>query len=516
MSSVTETNISQGLHTMDILGAKLAGDPPESYTTPPSPLLLIVLSGVLYGILMIFLSSAEYNEIRQNWSAYRCSPAVMPFAKFYGHDLNETINFCMQQAVKEHAPGVIEPIYRAVADVTTTMDSTFDKAVAIEEGVSSLLVGFDSFVTNFVNSMRLVGTRMRMSVVRINEIFGRIHGIFIAFAFAAISAITFGESLACNPLVTFMGTITGVDVCCFPPGTPVLMQDGSVKPMELIRIGDVLGSGCGRVTSIYDFLGDQTELVQIGTVQVSRGHYVFLPSSSSSSEQLIGNFVEAGEHPDSIPVSRVPRLVCLATNTHRIPILNHNAVMIFADYEESDDPEVLAEAKKIAETLINEKEKETKESEANSNTIIDYSLGLDPDRCFISIDHQSVLQLRDVQLGDRLINGTHVVGIIQEECSTIVEFNSMCMSASMLVKDDNRCDWTRVCNRVPATKIKILETPIILTHLLLGGDHMLSIQNADGKQFWVRDYCEIEDDLVQAPFSAAIEAITKIDLSGGV
>ena len=240
---IDETLLGESIDLSNRMNAYLGskGNPTvmSSFVKPPSYLVLGLITGVLLAAAYVILLISNYYEIKQNWDTYRCMPSVAPFASFYGYNLSENMNFCISQSVKEHAPGVINPIYAGINQVTGVVDGVFDKVSSIESGVSSLLSGFQTFVVNFINSFNLIGTRVRMSLIRIKDIFARIYGLFIAFAYAGISAITFGENLVCNPLVVFLGTITGVDICCFAPDTQIAMADGSRQPIAAIRMGDV-------------------------------------------------------------------------------------------------------------------------------------------------------------------------------------------------------------------------------------------------------------------------------------
>ena len=223
---------------------KTNGDPRvmASFISPPSLLVLMGLTLLMVLIAAGLAAMSNYQNVRANWAEYRCDPSITPFAKFYGYNLEETVNFCIGQSVKEHAPGVIDPIYSGINKITGVVDGVYTKVEAVEGGVSGLLSGFKTFLVNFENSFRLLGTRIRMAFIRVKDIFARVYGIFIAFAYAAISAITFGENLICNPLVTFVAGFAGVDICCFAPETQVHMADGSLRPIPTVVIGDELAN----------------------------------------------------------------------------------------------------------------------------------------------------------------------------------------------------------------------------------------------------------------------------------
>jgi hypothetical protein len=460
---------------------KTNGDPRvmASFVTPPSLLILMGLTLVLVLVAAGLASMSNYQNVRANWSEYRCDPSITPFAKFYGFSLEETVNFCIGQSVKEHAPGVINPIYDGINKITGVVDGVYTKVEAVEGGISGLLSGFQTFLVNFENSFRLLGTRVRMSFIRIKDIFARVYGIFIAFSYAAISAITFGENLICNPLVTFVAGFAGVDICCFAPDTPILMADGSTRAIADIQIGDQL-MGTTEVVSTYLFDGIGTHMYKIHGVHVSGNHYVATD----------GSMVRVDEHPDAEVAPELERLWCLGTSTNLIPIQTSGGrPLIFADYEESSDPAVIAAAQRIAEQALGQEP---------GPTVADYSLGLDGNLS-VQMAHGTWKPLHSVVIGDVTSTGGRVVGLIREVCDSICRSpGGHMVSAAQLVWIDGH--WIRAIHAWPSDD-KIEDT--ILYHLMIDNDEPLAV-GADGEQFLVRDYAEITNRDIQSPYDDAI------------
>lgn len=457
----------------------------NSFVEPPSYFTLGLITAGLFVIAYVILEISNYYEIRENWATYRCMPSVAPFASFYGYNLSENMNFCISQSVKEHAPGVIDPIYTGINKVTGVVDGVFDKVAAIESGVGGLLSGFESFVINFVNSFGLIGTRIRMSLIRIKDIFARIYGIFISFAYAAISAITFGENLVCNPLVVFLGTITGVDICCFAPDTQIMMSDGSVRPISAIRIGDVLAAG-SVVTSTYLFDGRQTPMVSIQGIHVSGNHYLVAPN---------GSMVQAAAHPSAVAAASLDRLWCLGTSDNRIPVVNNKrGVMTFADYEECEDPDVIAEAQAIAERTLNG-------PMGVGPTVPDYSLGLDP-TFQVHLRNGSWVPLFSIKIGDELMGGGAVIGLIEEVCdSQCLTPSGHVVSAAQLILYEGR--WIRAALIYPTVEGR----QSVLSHLMVSNNAPITI-GGDGEILQVRDYAEVTSLDIQAPYDAKMKGAT--------
>jgi hypothetical protein len=483
-----EEALDKAQGSLELLGTQiLSKDDPTimgSRTEPTSLFAFLGLTFVFSVIAYIITEMSNYREIRRHWPHYRCHPTIAPFARYYGHDLAETMNFCAGEAVKEHAGPVIAPIYDGINRVMGVADGIFEKAEAVEGGVMGLLKGFESFVVNFVNSFRLVGTRVRMSLIRIKEIFARVYGTFIAFTYAAISAITFGENMACNPLTTFIAGFAGVDICCFAPETELLLETGDSVQIATAPIGTHL-YGCGRITSRYMFAGSTTPMVRIHGIHVSGNHYVRGPS---------GSMIQAREHPDARVAPSLPIIWCISTESNRIPVLTDSgSTLLCADYEEDESPATIAAAQKTAEELLNG-------PGSAGPTVPNYSLGLDP-ALLVALEDGSYKSIASVSLGTILGNGTRVVGIIHEECKEVCPLpRSHCVvAAAQLIHDGDR--WTRAALLWPTQ-----EKRQTLIHLMLDSQQEFYVYEPFTlRSYHVRDYTEVADPAMQAPYDAALQ-----------
>jgi len=452
----------------------------QSFVRPPSPTTLVLIT---FGLLLVSVIAAQisnYREIRANWSHYRCDPSIAPFASFYGYNLSENLNFCTAEAVREHAGGVITPIYQGIDKITGVVDGVYTQVQSIAGGVGSLLKGLRDFITNFINSMGLIGTRIRMAFIRMKDIFARVYGLFIAFAYAAVSAITFGENLICNPLVVFLGTITGVDVCCFAPDTAIQMTDGSTKPITQVRIGDCL-AGDSVVESTYMFSGADTKMCRLLGVHVSANHYV-----------VVGNkTIPVGEHPLTEEAEELPRLWCLGTSNHRIPVVSDGRHINFIDYEESSDPAVIAEAQRIAEMELNQ-------GLDAGPPVPDYGLGLDSS-FQVNLANGSWVPITQIHIDDGLMGGGIVKGVIRELCETQVATpGGHWISAAQLILYEGK--WQRAANIWP---LNVKERETIMCHLMVTANASITVK-AEDEVFLVRDYAEVTSLAVQAPYDRAL------------
>ena len=327
----------------------------------------------------------------------------------------------------------------------------------------------------FANSLRLVGTRVRMSLVRIRDIFSRVYASFISIAFAGISAITFGENLIYNPLVAFID-----DIGCFAPDTRIALPGNQTAAIRDIKIGDRLRDG-STVTSTYRFVGRSTKMVRLHGIHVSGNH------------SLLGG-KRADAHPEAAPAESLDVMLCIATTSHTIPVVTctGDRIVTFTDYEESSDPQVIADAQRAAEVALCG-------PESVGETVSDFSLGLDP-TLYIGMYSGSWKRLDTIELGDRLARGAEVLGVIRETCATCVKSPAgNVFSAAQLIRSET--GWKRAAYLYPA-----ISGEYILHHVIMSDNSSLYVYG-NTEFLFVRDYAEYHDHAVQSPYDAAIQEL---------
>jgi len=469
------TQIPENLYKKTMGDMALIADvpPPAAFKEPPSILVFIGITVTLLLVVWVLTELANWREITNNWDTYKCQPNITPFSKFYGYDLSETMNFCIGEAVKNNSGEIIVPIYKGIEVVSKTVEGVYDSAKAIEGGVMKLLGGFQTFLVQFANSFRLIGTRIRISLVKIRDIFDRVFGIFISFAMAGITAITFGENLMCNPIVTFIGTIAGVDVCCFAPNTMIELEDGTCKEISKVLIGTALYDG--TVTSVFLFDGTQTEMVNLYGVIVSTNHAV----------EYQGRFIEAGDHPRAVSTRSLDRIYCLSTTSNRIHVRSTKDMLTFTDYEETSDKATMDAAKAAAEAALS----------AMPSQVQDFSLGLDP--ATIIRTSNGYKQLYDIRIGDKLHGLSSVMGIIKESCKSCVRVGNIIVSAAQLIHGPS--GWVRAASLFPR-----IDGHYTLLHVILSDNQPIHV-NMGGSTLLVRDYMEVHIKEVQAPYDHYIK-----------
>ena len=71
---------------------------------------------IIFAFLLTYLISlvmTNMNNVKKNWSLYKCNPMIMPFASYFGHDTEKNFTECVAEMQKHTMPIHTAPLSAA-------------------------------------------------------------------------------------------------------------------------------------------------------------------------------------------------------------------------------------------------------------------------------------------------------------------------------------------------------------------------------------------------------------------
>lgn len=432
----------------------------------------LILLFVMIGVWVIILAVADTSDISKNWDKYRCSPTVMPFASFFGHDTTENFQFCLKGMMNQELGGSLSPVFQMLAVTLGTLSTLTTVANNIRLETATFMGGVNTVFQNFTDRFVQLSTNVRTSVQRMRMLMNRLYGTFFAMIFMSLSAIRAVTNFSNTFLFRFLDTF------CFDPDTRVTVITKGTIPVKDVKVGDVFLNG-SKVTATFSFLADGQPMVEFpGGILVSTNHYL----------EFQGKWIRSDEHPDAKPVApwsggQERPLICFNTNDHRIPIGNY----IFLDYDETSEAD--QETMAWVEARVNG-------SSPSKRSSVEYSTLVAPST-LLRLRSGRQLLASAVRLGD-LVPGGEIIAIIKKQAKEYCELPSGdLVTPGLLVWDTKRNQWFRAGERYPI-KVDPLEreyysfivSPIAVLELASG--------------VCVRDYFEVHSPDTEQFYEKAI------------
>lgn len=439
-------------------------------------ILFLIISVLFLGGFILLLMARNTNDIRDNWPKYRCSPDVIPFAAFYGHDMVENFNFCLKTIFQGHADSALSPFVGILGSFASTiavfvgsLNSMRLQLATLVGGVTHITQEFQDRITQLMLRINITGKRMKM-------LMGRLFATFYAMIFMGMSGIVAVTNLGDTTLFKFLDTF------CFPPETSILLEGDTAVPIASVKIGDrLLDKRTGvsqRVTGVFKFAADGQPMVTLigGGVHssddlvVSTNHYV----------QNGLMWVQARKHPDARPApdwkgGNDRPLICLATESRQFSIGDYT----FLDYDEMEDAD--GETMRWVEQSLNNGPPTPSHS---IYPILEYSPSVS-ETTPICMRNKVTCPARDIRLGYITSTG-FVKGVIKKEVHFVCDIatgESVCEGT--LIWDPEASLWTRAGRIFPRRK---LATPAVYYSFIISGTGQLQM----GSGHRIRDYMEIQ------------------------
>jgi hypothetical protein len=214
-----------------------------------SNMLLITLCYVALCLYIVFMKSAD--EIKQNWSEYRCNPPYW----IYSSNIASDMQYCVQNTMNSTKTATQNEFMSSIT-MLTDMAATFNEANLSNQESSSLLGDSLGNITgNIMGVFNNVTMSMTKIISGIINMTGEVIGIMITLLYIMDGSMKTMASLWAGPpgqAVRFIGS-------CFHKNTVLLVLEQNIQNHEAILIE---GYQLDNLTNCHwDFIFSHREMV---------------------------------------------------------------------------------------------------------------------------------------------------------------------------------------------------------------------------------------------------------------
>lgn len=406
----------------------------------------VLTTVVLTGIVAALIVNADLEGIRQNWDTRRCELPVMMAAGLVkprdipmsGLDFTQSnFKFCMSGVANTALRAAFSPFYAIAGKQVDAM-----KMIQIPlNGVRAMLARakliFESYLGKQAQKYNVIAIAMRKTWQHLVFAMGRIQAIMFSIVYLGLSAnalfqntidfifyvikifiiiiisliiLLFFVLLPVIPAIlgviavmaaAGIGTAGLAGPFCVDPDALVRMADGSLQKLGTIRCGDILFSQVpdqeNIVEGVLEADADATPLVELYGIKMSGSHRVLYK----------GKWILADAHPaaKALGEERLPRLICLNTSRHEVPIATGDYTTLWVgDWEEVDTAEGRRAWIEMVDILLNKRSF----SEVPQPTAVPL---VSPETKVFNANGEAV-PIHTIQIGDKILSKDQVVTTI--------------------------------------------------------------------------------------------------------
>jgi len=421
-------------------------------------ILFIIITFAVVVICAYCYAKTNIQPIINDWPNQRCKPYYLPFAGFITKPENisatdytlENFNYCTQNILSSITGTMVQPltfIANTINNLLSDVSQDINSARAMFNKVRTF---FQTITEEIMGRLMNIMIPLQQIIISFRDMIGKIQGtmtaglftllgsyytlqslmgaiaqflIIILIAMAAMIILfwlipfTWGAAISMTSIfiaisiplaimLTFMMDVLQVQpdlsiptLKCFDKNTELLMKDGNYKKICDINIGDNLYYD-GLVTAKMKVETNGSIMYKLNDVIVSNTHLVHYKNK----------WLRVEEHPDAVKLElyNEPYLYCLNTNSKTMYINS----TLFSDWDELVGNNFI----KVTHNAINNRII----SSSEIHKLLDSGLfGTTP----IKMQNDEIKEIKTIEVGDILVNGEKVLGIVEIDGKTVKNQN---------------------------------------------------------------------------------------------
>ena len=412
-----------------------------------SVLLFIIITILLIILVSYCFTMINVQPIIDDWANQRCKPYIIPFAGWVTKPDGTTstdytltnFTYCTQNILSGITGTMVEPITFVINTIKKVLDMIKEAINSIRAMIDKIRVFFKTMAQELMGRIMNMMIPLQKIIISMKDFLAKIQGsmtaglftlfgayytlkslmgaiaqfiITILIALAIMIAVfwllpfTWGAAIAntaifvavaipMSIILVFMIDVLKVEtslsipkVKCFDKNTLITMNDGSVKRIIDINVGDILEDN-NSVTAKFKVETKGSDMYILNDIIVSNSHIV----------KHCENWLPVSDHPDSkkLEIYEEPYLYCLNTSSKTITINSQ----IFTDWDEISEKDIDIISRKF------------KESIKERNDIHKFLDGGFTENTIIQLKDGSSKLIKDIKIGDILINTEYVYGLVE-------------------------------------------------------------------------------------------------------
>lgn len=264
----------------------------------------IYIAGVFY--------YSQISEIKANWPLYRCNPMYM----FLADDIEQNFTYCIQTMQTNFMGYLLAPLTYITGTLGTQMSGFMDSIQNIRAMFNKIRTFFSSIIDSVFGVFLNLVIEFQRITISIKDLIGKTIGIMVSLMYVMDGSVKTMNSTWNGPpgqLVRSLGK-------CFHPFTKIKLNNGTIKCMKDIDLGDTLEDG-SVVESVLKIDNKKNPICFYEIPNGVNGENILVTGSHLVFDKITNEFIKV----ENYRIARATNIKydwfsCLITNTHTIPI----------------------------------------------------------------------------------------------------------------------------------------------------------------------------------------------------
>jgi hypothetical protein len=284
----------------------------------------INLAFVAQVVAMYYFTAVQ--QIKDNWPKYRCNPMYMPLSD----DIQSDFVYCIQSMQTNYMGYLLQPLTYITSNLSAmgagfvnNIDSIRYMMSNIRTFMATITEGIFGVFLNIIISFQKI-------MISIKDLVGKMIGVMVAMMYIMDGSLkTINSSWNGPPgqMVRALGK-------CFHPETKIKLNNGTIKMMKDLNLGDVLENGVKIMATMQlENASGEEKLYKLEKVGVD-GEDIYVTGKHMVYSEKERRYIYVKDFIGAVAQDEVKSewFSCLITYNHTIPI----GQLVFWDWEDDE------------------------------------------------------------------------------------------------------------------------------------------------------------------------------------
>lgn len=275
-----------------------------------SSILIIVIFVIVY--IGLFLASIA-KKIEKDWPKYKCQPAMIPLAGYFGKDTLKNFTECIGDIQSGFMDIFLGPLKKAMSSLGNIGGGIMESINTLRKMFKYLTDALFKIFGDIFGMINNLVIRFQQMIISLKDLLMKLVGVFYTLVMLIRGMTIFGESVMAGPIGVFL------DALCFSPNTKIKLLNGGYKSMKDLSLGEILEDG-SEVKGILRIKGNENnKYYKIYSEKMN--DYIYVTGTHQIMHPRTKEFIKVENYEDAVLTNIWDKeLSCLVTSTHKIPI----------------------------------------------------------------------------------------------------------------------------------------------------------------------------------------------------
>ena len=143
----------------------------------------IMIVVVFLGLYIANILAIGMKKVKDNWPLYRCSPAIMPFAKLFGHDVGDNFMQCIKSTQSSYMSYLMIPLTLVISLVGSVAGKIVKDTESIRSFIGGLRDKIMGLVKNIFGVFSNILIGLQKIIIALRDMINKLVAIFATLMF---------------------------------------------------------------------------------------------------------------------------------------------------------------------------------------------------------------------------------------------------------------------------------------------------------------------------------------------